>query len=86
MRVAARTSPHETDIARVSQGPRGFVIRADARVMGHVSHGNRGGWHWYTFASAGVAWRNSRAEGLTYETREAARDAYIKRELTKVPT
>ena len=86
MRVTVRKEPSETGLARVAQTPRGFIISVDgkkiARVgfaygFGRLSSGS-GDWHWYGGDEAlGIERRNSAADGVHFDTKEAARDACV---------
>ena len=83
LRITCRKEENETGLARVCQSPRGFVISVDGKKVARVgSYRGLGakpdGWHWYGGDdSLGIPRRNSSAEGLTYETKEACRDACI---------
>lgn len=77
-RITFKQKPHETGFPRACQ----WHIRLDKRNVGYVSKGRVGGWGWCVPAdrSIGVEWRNSWAEGVTYDNPDdAKRDcrAYI---------
>ena len=84
-RVTSKREPSESGLARVAQGPRGFIISHDGRMVARVGY-SRGDlfarrpaekpWYWSGGLDAGPR-RNTANEGLYYATREEARDACV---------
>lgn len=83
MRITFSQQPSETGLARVAQTPRGYICKINGAEIGRISaHYNRIGnyanyaFMWYTFENAElrIPYRNTSAEGITFATREEARD------------
>ena len=75
-----RRKPNETGLARHCQGPRGFELRENGKVLVRVggwrapARGGNGRWHWYGFS------RNSLCESLPRDfatAEEAKADALV---------
>lgn len=79
MKVTARKQPNEQGLSRVTQSPRGYIVKRDGVDVGYVSASrsflNRFQVSWYWYAHVGQTSRNSAAEGDKYETKEDALSA-----------
>lgn len=89
MRVTAKVEPSERGLARICQGPRGYIVSLDGKVVGHVSVSlhcpTRREEGWYFYASVGQARINSCEKLLpTKEEARAACIAWVKAEALKV--
>ena len=90
MRVAVRLEPDKTGLALVFQSQRASIVRVDGKRVGRVGFARSlsdPNWYWYAGdETLGIRCRNSAAEGVTYPTKEEARDvcvAYVKDCLAK---
>jgi len=80
MKVTFRKQPNEPGLARVCQGPRGYVVSVDGIAVGNVSPLSRGfgssviGWYWVvgTYPKYGIPLTNTYRSPKP--TKEEARD------------